>query len=157
MSNLFEVVFEDIPKNKVMPLLLSLIASSNRVINTRCSEDISFVDRDKISTSLLQYVLNFEGDISMLFDLQDMRTGSIDLPKVLLRLVKYEDKYDIDFNFNESEVDNKDIQSLIVELHGYAKKLAHDYEIQSFFGGLEPASDEETRYFTNELLRPLGS
>ncbi len=155
MSNLFEVVFEDIPKSKVIPLLLSLIASSNRVINTRCSGGISFMDGDKISTSILESVLNFEGDISMLFDLQDMHVGSIDLPKVLLRLVKYTDKYDIDFNFDESEIDNKYIQSLIAELHDCAKKLASDYNIQNFFGGMEPALDEDTRYFTNEVLGPI--
>jgi hypothetical protein len=155
MSNLFEVVFENVAKNDVSQLLMTLITSSKRIISAQCSEDFVLMDGDKLNTNILDLVLNFDGDISALINFQDMKVGRVILPKILLRLVKYTDQYDIDFSFDESEFENEDMMSQISEIHSYAKKLASEYDITSFFGGMEPASDEDTRYFTNELLGPL--
>ena len=156
MSSLIEVVFENVAKSVVPQLLMTLVASAKQIISTQCSEDIAIMDGDKLNTNILDSALNFEGNLTVLFNLQELKAGGIVLPKVLLRIIKYADQYDIDFSFDESEVENQNLMSLITELQSYANKLANDYGIRSVFGGMEPASDEETRYFTNEVLGPLA-
>lgn len=155
MSSLLEVVFENVHKNNVIRLLMLQIAASSKVINVQCSEDIELMNGDELDVNALSYLLSFDGDVSALINLNDMKINGITMPNVLLRLVKYSEQYDIDFNFDSDEIDNIDMTILVAELHHHAKEVARDHNIANFFCGMEPASDEDTRYFTNESLGPL--
>lgn len=154
MSSLLEVVFENVLKTKVTQLLMLLVATS-RIVNVQCTEDIELMNEGKLDVNSLSSLLSFDGDVSALVSLNDMNIGSITLPSVLLRLVKYGDHYDIDFNFDSEEVEKIDMTALVEELHHHAKRIAGDHSMPEFFCGMEPASDEDTRYFTNETLGPL--
>lgn len=149
MSSLFEVVFENIIKSRVIQLLLFLISCAERVNDVQSSEDIKLFTSGELDEKALESVLNFKGDISVLINLGNMNLGGLVLPRILLRLVKYDDKFDIDFNFDTNELQNMGMTSLVKELHNRAKYIARDYEVATFFGGMEPASDVDTRYFTN--------
>lgn len=155
MSNLIEVVFEGVAKGCVMQLLALLIQSAEKLTGIQCSENIVLLVNDELSEEALNQLLNFNGDVSVLFNLQDVKLGSIVLPSVQLRLVKYGSDYDIDFNFDYNELENVSMTTLINSLHSKAKTLASEFDITSFYGGMEPASDEDTRYFTDEEKGPL--
>lgn len=156
MSSLFEVVFENVEKSNISQLLMTLVTSAKQIVSTQCSEDIAIIEGGRLSSKILDSALNFEGNLIVLFNLQELKIRGIVLPKVLLRIVKYADQYDIDFSFDESEFKNQNLMSLIPELQSYANELAINYGIRSVFGGMEPASDENTRYFTNKALGPLS-
>lgn len=156
MINVFEVVFEGVLKARVINLLRSLVICAKGIINAQCSEDIDLMHHNKLNDKALNSVLNFEGDVSVLINLHDLKADGLILPKVLLRLVKYGDQYDLDFNFNPDELDNVSITFLVTSLHRYVNKIAAMHNVACFFGGLEPASDERTRYFTNEKKGPLA-
>lgn len=157
MSNVIEVVFENVLKIKVIKLLMFLKETSGRLVNVQCSEDIELMKQGDIDVFVLDSLLNFEGNVSVLLNLSDMKIGDIILPNILLRLVKYGGYYDIDFNFDSEDIENIDIMAVIVELHHYVKEVAREYNISNFFCGVEPASDQITRYFTNESLGPLAN
>nr|WP_321442958.1 hypothetical protein [uncultured Cohaesibacter sp.] len=157
MSVLLEVVFENIQKTKVVQLFMLLVMASIRVVNVQCSEDADLMKEDELDVDSLSSLLNFDGDVSVLVGLNDMNIGDVTLPNVLLRLVKYGDCYDIDFNFDTEEVENTDMAELVAELHHHAQQIAAEHCMAEFFCGMEPASDEYTRYFTNENLGPLSS
>lgn len=72
-----------------------------------------------------------------------------------LRLFFYDGKYDIDFNFDLLNQVASDQKILIEEVHSYTKKIANKFNITAYFGGLEPAIDKNTRYFTQEKKGPL--
>lgn len=156
MTNLFEVVFENLVKSSAIRLLLLLISCAERVINVQCSDDIKLPDFGDFDRKTLESVLSFEGDISVFINLDGMSFGSLVLPKVLLRLVKYNDKFDIDFNFDVNELKNTGMTNLAKNLHSHTKDIAREYEIATFFGGMEPASDVDTRYFTNGSMERLA-
>ena len=155
MSSLFEVVFENVVKSNVIRLLLLLIAGAGRIVNAQCSEDIRLIVAGELDAKALDSVLNFQGDVTLSINLGDLKVGGVILPKVLLRLVKYGEQYDIDFNFDSNELENVDMMSLVTQLHDHAKEIARDNDVDTFFGGMEPASDEDTRYFTNNDFGPL--
>lgn len=155
MRNLLEVVFEGVLKSSVIQLLMLLVNSSKCIINTQCSENIDLQFKDKLSEDALDKVLSFESDVSVLINLQNLTTENIELPKVLLRLVKYGEQYDIDFNFEVDTLDDANLKLLITSLHHDVNKIAIAHNVDRFYCGLEPASDESTRYFTNGNMGPL--
>ncbi len=157
MTNLIEVVFENVAKNCVIKLLSLLILSSEKVLGVDCSENIAVFEGSEISDKEVEEFLSFDGDVTVFVNIGAMRLESLVLPKVQLRLLKYANQYDIDFNFDSNELDGISTTILIKQLHACVKKLAMNCNVSSFFGGMEPASDEDTRYFTNEELGPLAA
>jgi hypothetical protein len=112
---------------------------------------------DELDVKALDSILSFHGDVTVIINLDDMKVGGLILPKVLLRLVKYGERYNIDFNFDSNELENVSMVSLATEFHDHTKEIARNNGVDNFFGGMEPASDEDTRYFTNNDLGPLTS
>lgn len=155
MSSLLEVVFENVIQRNVGRLLLLLIAGAGRIVNAQCSEDIVLIVSGKLDANALNSVLNFQGDVALSVSLSNLKFGGVIFPKVLVRLVKYGEQYDIDFNFDPDELEGVDMMSLVKQLHDHAKEIARDSEVDTFFCGMEPASDKDTRYFTNDDFGPL--
>ncbi len=138
-----------------MQLLNLLIESTENVVCFQCSEKIVLFVNGELSEKALNQLFDFGGNVSVIINLHAIKLDGIILPNVQLRLVKYGNEYDIDFNFDYNELRNIDMTALIDNLHAHAKNIALELGITSFYGGIEPASDEDTRYFTNEEKGPL--
>lgn len=157
MSVLYEIAFENINKSDVLPMLLRLLAESRSISEVKCTEgDVALLNGGKINIQALEAALSFKGDLVITFNLRDMTLGGVALPSVFLRLVKYGIMFDIDFNFYGKDLANRDETSAMKNLHAYAKKIAADFDVKNYFGGMEPATDTSTRYFTNQDAGPLG-
>lgn len=155
MANLIEVVFEGVAKNCFTKLLSLLIVNTGKIFDADCIEDISVFEDDILSEKGVEEFLNFYGDVTILVNVGELRLESLVLPVVQIRLLKYEEEYDIDFNFDLNEVKDVSKTVLVTLLYAYVKKLAVNCNVSSFYCGMEPASDEDTRYFTNEEMGPL--
>ncbi|WP_409523500.1 hypothetical protein [Nitrincola sp. MINF-07-Sa-05] len=155
MTNLVEVVFESVDEGCIIQFFLMLIQGSKKISGYQCSENIPMFTEGELSEEELSRFLDFNGDASILINADDVKLGDVFLPNIQLRLVKYGCEYDVDFNFNCDEIENVSMGALINGIHSYAKSLALEFGISSYYGGMEPASDEETRYFTNEEVGPL--
>jgi hypothetical protein len=155
MSELLEVVFEGVLKENVIPLYLSLIGNPDTIVGVQCSEQIPGLLDNEIDENDLEAALGFPRDFVMLVKLNYIDLNGLSLPKVLLRIVKYGEMYDIDFNFEFENLKNLDAATSFASLHVYCKKLAENFKVSKLFCGIEPASDEDTRYFTNDNIGPL--
>lgn len=72
-----------------------------------------------------------------------------------LRVLRYDhDVYDVEINFVVAEVRSESPDSLLEALHEFSIRLGRALGVTSFYAGLEPASDEETRYFTGPVRGP---
>ena len=153
---MLEVVFEGILRSKVYMLLMKLLSNSGKIIEVHCSEKIKVFDNNSISEQKIGSFLNLPDSASLLIKLSYIEIDSIVISSVLLRLVKYGDQFDIDFNFDERDVRNMSTTVLMKKIHQYVVDLGKRHEVNHWFGGMEPASDEDTRYFTDNKLGPLG-
>lgn len=157
MSSILEVVFEGVAKSSIFHFLAILINNAEKVTDFQCSENILIFESSKLSKEGMNQFLCFEGDASVLINIKAMKLIDIVLPHVQLRLIKYGRHFDIDFNFDQYELENISMPILLESLHVFAKSLASEFGVHSVYGGMEPASDEDTRYFTNEQLGPLSA
>lgn len=155
MADLLEVVLENVLRSKVCQLLMLLLGQAGQITEIQCSEVIKFSSETNISEGEIESFLNLPDDASLIIKLSSLDIADCIIPSVLLRLVKYGDQYDVDFNFDESDVTSMDTMALMKQLHGYISELGERYEVGDWFGGIEPASDEDTRYFTGNEFGPL--
>lgn len=155
MADLLEIVLENILRSKVCQLLMLLLGQAGQIVEIQCSEAIKISSESNISEDEIESFLNLMDDASLIIKLSSLNIAGCSIPSVLLRLVKYGDQYDIDFNFDESDITGMDTMALMKQLHGYVCELGKRYEVGDWFGGIEPASDEDTRYFTGNEFGPL--
>lgn len=72
-----------------------------------------------------------------------------------IRVIRYDhDVYDVEVNFIPSGVEGVSPDVLMEELHEFAVRLGTAHGVESYYAGLEPASDEETRFFSGAERGP---
>jgi len=76
------------------------------------------------------------------------------LRNVHVRILRYDDQYDIEVNFVPRDAEGGSPEGIMDALHQYAMHLSQRHHVDSYYAGLEPASDEETRYFTGAVRGP---
>ena len=155
MSESYEIVLQQVAADDLHVLLKLIEIGSQDVSNLAVSEDFGEVGTVGISKSLVDAIVASEGDVCLTEQLHGFRVlETIRLPLVLLRVVKYEGKFDIELSFNEAP--SFDIDKIMFAMQEYAVALSRKFNIKEFYGGLEPAADIDTRYFTGNALGPVS-
>jgi len=75
------------------------------------------------------------------------------IPIAFLRFFKYEGKMDVEISFKSSN--GEWVAQIMRSAKDFTKKLRQKFIMNDVYAGMEPASDEETRYFTNEAFAAL--
>ncbi len=155
MQELIEVVLENISPEKIHPIIKDLLKKNENIIEIQCSEELDFLEKGKISGSDIMSFINLPDDACLYVKIRELKIDNVNIACVLLRLVKYGKQFDIDFNFDEKNTEDTGIKIFMEKMHGYTINLGEIYQIGHWFCGIEPASDKETRYFTDYEAGPL--
>lgn len=157
MSDLIEVVFEKISKEFVTQLFIKLLKKTEKISNIKCSEQFISLPNEEISEDIIDKLIEYDCDFTLIVNTKNLKFDNITIPNTLFRLIKYGYDYDVDFNFDYNEIKNVKVPDLINILQNHMKIIASEFGVSSFYGGMDPASDKDTRYFTGEELGPLIS
>ncbi len=130
MTTIIEVLFENVPRGHLISLF-----------DNFCGQNVSESVLSNLDTHHFHIttVPTFEGE-------------GFSLREILIRVIKHDAVFDLEISFDL----NQQIELSDVLLCTYFVKLAHIYQIPQVYGGLEPAEDEETRFFTGESLGPMN-
>jgi hypothetical protein len=147
MGQLVEVVFESVPSLTAEALMHDIIALSDGV----CGIDVDGKSV-LVGTSAGELVASGVSCAAVRLAHVTMECGAV--PNVGLRLLRTgDDRFDVELNVDLDDVDSP--AALASALHALARGLAGRNAVTSYFAGLEPAADEDTRLFTGETEGPL--
>ena len=153
MTSLFEIVFENIERKFVPAVISKFIGCADEVVSIQTDHQTPYFSKnspDKFTNKLIES----DKYSYALLTLKNMRVGKYLLSLVGLRMIKYENLFDVDVNFDFDTEDKREISLIIKSWHEYSINLSKEFDIKFFFGGMEPASDKDTRYFSNEKAGP---
>jgi hypothetical protein len=155
MTESYEVVFQQVAASDLLELLKALEMSAEMLSGLAVSEDIENIVLAGIDKELVDAVISYEGDVCLTGQLHGFKAPrGVRLPFVLLRVIKYKDDIDVELSFDADSSFDDEFVMLAVQM--YADELSKKYYMTDFYGGLEPAKDTDTRYFTGNVLGPLG-
>lgn len=151
MSELYEFVFEDVPEGNLHFLLGSIFEGGKGIKLVRSSfDELEKYEGHEIKIdSFINLILGFCGNAFLIVSMGSFDMGKASVREVILRVIEYSGRYDLDFNFDGEAIDEGTRVSLIKYIHEYMIMLSEKYEVGRWYGGLEPASDEDTRFFFN--------
>lgn len=154
MAGLLEIVFENVKQNAVLPLLETVITNAASVISAECSEVFSIWNDGKLELDTIGAALDFNGAVSVLINVRSLKFIGVSVNSALIRILKYEDDFDLDISFDEDDDGLADVD-VVGAFFAFSKEVAKKFEFGNCYFGIEPASDESTRFFTNDVLGPL--
>lgn len=156
MSDIYEVVIQGVLEDDLFTLLKILESDAKMVSGVSVSEDVDLSKgKTCIDKSLVGMIVAYDGSICVSekiygFNILEL----IELQEVFVRVLKYENYFDVELSFSDSN--EIDIANVMRNIQQYIIGLSKNITFEEFYGGMEPAADFETRYFTNKTLGPLG-
>jgi hypothetical protein len=155
MAESYEIVFQQVAVGDLFALLKTLEANSKSISDLAVSEGVEGLDFDGIDKGLIDAISACERGVCLTELLHGFRVSEgIILPQALLRSIKYNEGVDVELSF--VEIPSIDICCVMLAMQAYGDSLSKKFSMAEFYGGLEPAEDVDTRYFTGEYVGPLG-
>jgi hypothetical protein len=154
MKELYEVVLNGVAKEDLLALLNILKSHSERVVDVTASQKLDIENRLCLDQELVVELCGFDGDVCVTaklygFDIISTRSDFF----ALLRIIKYGEDVDVELCFDDACLINLD--RVMLALQKYLQGISDKIRMAEFYGGMEPARDLETRYFTNDVLGPV--
>jgi hypothetical protein len=155
MNESFEVVILDVAKNDLLQVVGSFEMRAKSLTDIESSGEFGGCNASGFSGALSCVMSKCEGDFCVTAKFHDLEVfKGVVLSVVLFRVIKYCDNFDVELFFYDSDVN--DVGMAMRGMQAYIADLASKFQVGEFYGGMEPAVDIQTRYFTNESFGPLG-
>lgn len=148
MTELFEVVIDDIPRAVVFPVLGFLISQPAQIKEEHSSENWTFFASGTLSPIAAQTFLDSRDNVISTFFLEAIQIGEYTLSDTLLRLINCNQKYHMDFNFELAQRNALPMETLAAILQPFFHHLATEFGCTTLYAGWEPAVDLDMRMFT---------
>lgn len=149
MNHAFEILMEAVPWVHVSTVLESIGRMADSVSRTE-------LDGEPIAVGdwLAGSVDDFPCSSCMIQQINGFRLGStVYIPMLLIRVFRFDGAVSIDFSF---DMDWSDVAVAMPILHRHFQQLKSLSGACTVFGGMEPAQDLDTRFFTDDERGPLG-
>lgn len=148
MDNVYEIVFEGVSKHDLYDFIryIEMSAKSYTGLGVEGAEG----DKEQV-----EMFLSSSADTRLIEKLFFFKVfDDVCLPCAWLSVLKYGAIVDVELSFyGPSSIE---IDRFMRSMQRYAAAAAEKFCIKSFYGGLEPAQDLNTRYFTGNYFGPLG-
>jgi hypothetical protein len=155
MNGLIELVFDNVPTDKLGELVYALLKKMN-ILQISHSEN-GDIDFEEITKNFVDHLCQ---QLEKLFCISvlghDMLFGSVHIINPLIRLICVNGENTVELDFDRSDVGSV-FQDVPIRLAIEAKMLADRAGVTNFFCGFEPTIDESIRFFTRDKMGPLIS
>jgi hypothetical protein len=148
MAETIEFVFEGVPRAHVAHLFIQLLGNAEEVVSVQCTENRESETGDIVE--ILRTAIASPFDLSVMVRVRKLRIGDTELPDALIRMVKYDGSFDVDCSFDSDFMCGR-----VAYLQTYLCQIADEFGVPSYFAGMDPAVDPETRFFSNRETGPL--
>lgn len=149
MDNVYEIIFEKVYKYDLYDFVRFIEKSAKSCTGLYFGGKV-LADRGQIET-----FLSCNTNTRLIEKLYCFKViDGICLPFVWLSVLKYGAAVDVELSFYS--VSSIEIHSLMHAMQRYAAAASEEFHVTGFYGGVEPALDVNTRYFTGNDFGPLG-
>ncbi|MEZ4776022.1 MAG: hypothetical protein R3D00_22785 [Bacteroidia bacterium] len=151
ITEIIEIVFERVKLEKIVEILIRKLSESTLKKYNIIADSSEF---NLESKEMIFDSINRSSDGAFVFTFSNFSLKDIFLSQVWFRIDKYDNIYDLSLDIEEKEIRQK---TSISDLQKRVASLAEELKTNSYYCGYEPATDEETRLFSVNILGPLNN
>ena len=153
MNGLLEFVFEEVSPSHLAAMVIECVREKNNVSEV-VRDGVPLRLDSVLDSAYLSKIAAGDEDVACTANLKHLSVGEKLVECVTLRIIHYDDISDVSLLFSSLDCKKAGI-STSEELYRWAKGFSVKYHIANFFGGLEPASDEQTQLFSKDRVGPV--
>jgi hypothetical protein len=153
MNGLLEFVFEEVSPSHLAAMVIECVREKNNVSEV-VRDGVPLRLDSVLDSAYLSKIAAGDEDVACTANLKHLSVGEKLVECVTLRIIHYDDISDVSLLFSSFDCKKAGI-STSEELYRWAKGFSVKYRIANFFGGLEPASDEQTQLFSKDRVGPV--
>jgi hypothetical protein len=148
MSFWIEVVFDSVSMDAAVGLARDVLTASSGSIGLH-------IDTDEVPPDLPVGVVLGRLDSMAYYFVAELDIGGVaPLVRVRHRVVRHSGgSFDVEVNFDTDDLDGG--PDRVGALHAFSTRLARKHGVETYYGGIEPAVDLDTRMFTGRELGPV--
>ncbi|MCP4702587.1 MAG: hypothetical protein GY862_37865 [Gammaproteobacteria bacterium] len=136
MSNLVELVFENIQFDNGIKLVADLTQSGNTVLNFTVSNDDCSGSDTKSMPSVFSCVRATKNDFSIFINTMDLIWRDFSMPPCSFQFLRYSGQYDINIIFDLDSF-HMNFESIKSNISCLAKTISDTYGFDHYYAGLE--------------------
>jgi len=155
MTELLEIVFEKVSADALAGILFDITEQGHLIENCEMNGETYIVEWEEVS-NVLKFFQGSNDDFALTYSANFLFIGDNKIPECQIRVIRGQDFSDLEINFRSNSLTSMDKANIVTELMKFSFELAAKYEIENYYCGLEPAVDEETRFFTKDKVGPLN-
>jgi hypothetical protein len=155
MNGLVELIFEAVQNGAVKHLVYDLL--NGAVVIGSSHSELGACELNTVDGDYLTSLWEAETAVSIFIRADQISIGGVLINRPVIRILRYQDTNDVSLIFDNADVIAGDRKEALRGLATGAKVLAKDSEVPKFYCGFEPATDEETRLFSGEVMGPIRS
>lgn len=153
MDGLLEIVFENVSRQHLVDIIISIIGREDNLIEAR--QDGSPVNFDDIfDASYWGRIATASEEISCTFNSRYLNILNKNIRDITTRVVHYGSLNDVSVLFSSHDCKYAGFFAA-EDFFQWASEISKKYEVDNFFGGLDPASDENTQLFSRDGVGPI--
>jgi hypothetical protein len=153
MNGLVELIFEEVPDAAVNLLICALL--NGTVEREIQHSELGAREAKEIGGKYLELLRMTEGPASIFLKAAESSIGGVIIGHPLVRVLRCQDSNEVAFVFDSRDVRSSDRKDAVVKMALGAKVLAQRSNVTKFYCGFEPATDEKTRLFAEDVIGPL--
>lgn len=150
MKESIEILFDECRFNDIKKYIFECIENANLVKCNGFTDNVPY--GEFTSSSILTYLEKENEHGNAYFQFTDFEMSGLTIPYIVLCVMKYDNLFRLEFNFDlEFLMKMKNV----IQLQLWTQVIREKIGAKSYVCGLEPASYEQTRFFTNNTIGPL--
>lgn len=153
MSDLSEIVFENLNLPTLLNIVDALLLPECLSISLNGNELMYLTGGKQVGSA----VSEMDSGDCFFFSNRKIKCGDYEISPCNAQILRLGEKYDLNLIFDDEATVSPHDGCLASSLKSFAESIAQEFNACDFYGGLEPAQDEETRYFSAGKLGPLSS
>jgi len=153
MSNLIELLFEGVAKNKVDSFVVRM--SDEATLKSVAVSESSDLDLRSWQGRVLEILESAAPKPSCVsLNLNRVELGEVTLTNPLIQVLMHDGNVDVSLSFLDSEI-SCDTADCVNALHHACLDISRVVDARAIICGYEPVSDQKTRFFTGATQGPL--
>lgn len=153
MHGLLEFVFEGISPDQLARVVIDSVGQEENVGDA--TQDGSALPPDAVlDPGYLTGIASTGESAGCSINLRSLRMDGKLVQRATLQVIHYDGKNDLSVLLASTDCLNADLSSA-EEFYQWAKSVSERYEIENFYGGLEPAFDGSTQLYSKGRIGPV--
>lgn len=153
MNELFEFAFDGIPADSLGNLIIGLIRTADQVVDAT-EDGVDLLPASVLDPVYWRGIASKRGDAACIITFKTLEIGGKQVAWPTLIMLHYDEMSDFSIVLSGRDCKNAGLNAAD-DFYHWARQISETHSVSDFYGGLDAASDMNTRLYSQSGVGPF--